>query len=47
MYEYTIKTLTGDRKGAATTANVCIKLFGANQVSEPMRLENDINNFQR
>jgi hypothetical protein len=47
VFEYTIIVRTGDKKGAATTGNVSVTLHGGSQMSEKLRLENDIDNFQR
>lgn len=47
IFEYTVVTRTGNKKGAGTDAKVYVTLLGANQPSEALLLENDIRNFQR
>ena len=44
---FTIKVLTGNRKGAATRANVSISMLGTDDRTEPLELQNSIDNFQR
>eukprot|EP01046_Picozoa_sp_COSAG06_P033716 COSAG06_NODE_3464_length_5301_cov_4.178201_1_plen_1602_part_01 len=44
---YTVKVLTGSRKGAGTTANVSIALQGTNDRTEELELQNAVDNFTR
>lgn len=44
---YTVKVLSGGRKGAGTTANVTIAMTGTKDRTEELELQNSIDNFTR
>lgn len=44
---YKVVTITSDVKGAGTSANVTIVMFGSNATSEVLKLESAVNNFEK
>ncbi|XP_062503862.1 lipoxygenase homology domain-containing protein 1-like isoform X2 [Corticium candelabrum] len=44
---YTVKTQTGDKRGAGTDANVFVTIFGKDGDTGERRLDNSKNNFER
>ena len=47
IVDYTVKVVTGDRRGAGTNANVFIEIFGKNGSSGSRTLDNASDNFER
>ena len=47
LVRYSVSVTTGDRRGAGTDANVYIQVYGKNNKTKEIQLDNPQNNFER